>query len=38
MDALVRWAATAQSAGALRSTLSRRAEVVLRGAAVSYGA
>ena len=37
MDALVRWAATAQSAGALRSTLSRRAEVVLRGAAVSYG-
>jgi AcrR family transcriptional regulator len=36
MDALVRWAATEQSAAALRRTLCRRADVVLRGAAVSY--
>lgn len=36
MDALVRWAATTQSAGALRATLCRRADVVLRGAAASY--
>ena len=36
MDALVRWAATTQSAAALRSSLSRRGEIVLRGAAASY--
>ena len=35
MDALVRWAATTQSAAALRSSLSRRAEIVLRGAAAA---
>jgi AcrR family transcriptional regulator len=38
MDALVRWAATTQTPAALRATLCRRADVVLRGAAVSYGA
>ncbi|HVN52152.1 MAG TPA: helix-turn-helix domain-containing protein [Acidimicrobiales bacterium] len=37
MDALVAWAATDQSAAALRRGLCRRADVVLRGAAVSYG-
>jgi len=37
MDALVGWAATDQSAAALRRGLCRRADVVLRGAAVSYG-
>ncbi|MCU1486398.1 MAG: transcriptional regulator, TetR family [Actinomycetia bacterium] len=37
MDALVRWAATTQSPTALRAALSRRADVILRGAAVSYG-
>ena len=37
MDALVRWAATTQSSAALRSSLSRRADIVLRGAAASYG-
>jgi AcrR family transcriptional regulator len=37
MDALVRWAATTQSSAALRSSLSRRGEIILRGAAASYG-
>jgi AcrR family transcriptional regulator len=37
MDALVRWAATTQSAAALRTSLCRRGEIVLRGAAASYG-
>jgi AcrR family transcriptional regulator len=36
MDALVGWAATDQSALALQSTLCRRADVILCGAAVSY--
>ena len=36
MDALVGWAATTQTAGALRKTLCRRADIILRGAAVSY--
>lgn len=36
MDALVRWAATTQSATALRAALCRRADVILRGAAASY--
>ena len=36
MDALVRWAATTQSASALRDALCRRADVILRGAAASY--
>jgi AcrR family transcriptional regulator len=35
MDALVRWAATTQSSAALRSTLSGRAQIVVRGAAAS---
>jgi AcrR family transcriptional regulator len=35
MDALVRWAASAQSAPALRKTLCRRADLILRGAIVS---
>jgi AcrR family transcriptional regulator len=37
MDALVRWAATTQSSTALRAALFRRADVILRGAAASYG-
>jgi AcrR family transcriptional regulator len=37
MDALVGWAATSESAAALRRKLCRRADVILRGAAVSYG-
>lgn len=37
MDALVRWASTTQSAAELRRSLRRRADVVLRGAAASYG-
>jgi AcrR family transcriptional regulator len=36
MDALVGWAATTQSTTALRRALSRRADLILRGAAVSY--
>jgi AcrR family transcriptional regulator len=36
MDTLVRWAATSGSASALRDSLSRRADVVFSGAAVSY--
>jgi AcrR family transcriptional regulator len=36
MDALVGWAATAQTAATLRTTLCRRADVILSGAAVSY--
>ncbi|MGZ4703918.1 MAG: TetR family transcriptional regulator [Acidimicrobiales bacterium] len=36
MDALVRWAATTQTATDLRATLCRRAELVLCGATVSY--
>lgn len=36
MDALVRWAATAQSSSALQAALCRRADVILRGAADSY--
>jgi AcrR family transcriptional regulator len=36
MDALVRWAATTQSASGLRAALCRRADVILRGAAASY--
>jgi AcrR family transcriptional regulator len=36
MDALVRWASTTQSSAALRASLCRRADVVLRGAAASY--
>lgn len=36
MDALVRWAATTQSAADLGATLCRRADVVFRGAAASY--
>ena len=36
MDALVRWAASDQSPAALQELLSRRAEVVLRGATASY--
>ncbi len=37
MDALVSWAATDQSAEALRASLCRRADVILSGAVVSYG-
>jgi AcrR family transcriptional regulator len=37
MDALVGWAATAQSPAGLRQTLCRRADVILSGAAISYG-
>jgi AcrR family transcriptional regulator len=37
MDTLVGWAATTQTPSALRRRLCRRADVVLRGAAVSYG-
>ena len=36
MDALVGWAATTQTAVALRRTLCRRADLILRGAVVSY--
>jgi len=36
MDALLRWATSDASAATLRSTLRRRADVVLSGAAVSY--
>jgi AcrR family transcriptional regulator len=36
MDALVGWAATDQSAAALRRNLCRRADVILCGAAMSY--
>jgi AcrR family transcriptional regulator len=38
LDALVRWASTAQTATTLREALCRRADIILRGAAVSYGA
>ncbi len=38
MDTLVAWAATTQTPSALRRRLCRRAEVVLLGAAASYGA
>jgi AcrR family transcriptional regulator len=38
MDSLLRWAATDAPASSLREALSRRADVILRGAAVSYGA
>jgi AcrR family transcriptional regulator len=37
MDTLVAWAATTQTPSALRRRLCRRADVVLRGAAASYG-
>ncbi len=37
MDALLGWAATTQTSTALRTTLCRRADVILRGAVVSYG-
>jgi hypothetical protein len=37
MDSLVRWAATGQSASGLEQTLCRRADVILSGAAASYG-
>ena len=37
MDALVGWAATTQSPAGLRRTLCRRADVILSGAASSYG-
>jgi AcrR family transcriptional regulator len=37
LDALVRWASSSQSATALRKNLSRRADIVLRGAVASYG-
>jgi AcrR family transcriptional regulator len=36
MDALVGWAASKQSAAALRKTLCRRADIILCGAAVTY--
>jgi AcrR family transcriptional regulator len=35
LDALVRWASTAQTATALRDTLYRRMEIILRGAAAA---
>jgi hypothetical protein len=37
MDALVGWAATDQAASGLQQSLCRRADVILRGAAASYG-
>jgi AcrR family transcriptional regulator len=37
LDALVRWAASTQSAAVLRENLCRRADIVLRGAIASYG-
>jgi len=37
MDALVGWAATGQTATGLQQTLCRRADVILSGAAASYG-
>jgi AcrR family transcriptional regulator len=36
LDALVRWASTAQTETGLRDTLRRRAEIILRGAAASH--
>ena len=37
MDTLVAWAATTQTPSALRRRLCRRADIVLCGAAASYG-
>lgn len=37
LDALVRWSSSNQSTAALRKNLCRRADIVLRGAVVSYG-
>lgn len=37
LDALVRWSSSGQSTAALRKNLSQRADIVLRGAVVSYG-
>jgi AcrR family transcriptional regulator len=37
LDALVRWASSPQTAAALRTSLCRRADIVLRGAVASYG-
>lgn len=36
LDALVRWSSSAQTTAALRTTLCRRADIVLRGAVASY--
>ncbi len=36
LDALVRWSSSGQSTAALRKNLCRRADIVLRGAVVSY--